>query len=43
MPTELPDGRVFVAYWFFAKEQEESNNNKEKVSNGKCAHTVRRT
>ena len=23
MPTELPDGRVFVAYWFFAKEQEE--------------------
>ena len=23
MPTELPDGRIFVAYWFCAKEQDE--------------------
>ena len=23
MPTELPDGRIFVAYWFCAKEQEQ--------------------
>ena len=23
MPTELPDGRIFVAYWFCAKDQDE--------------------
>ena len=23
MPTELPDGRIFLAYWFCAKDQEE--------------------
>ena len=23
VPTELPDGRIFVAYWFCAKEQDE--------------------